>query len=125
MIFVMRKDQFIESADHYTMRGLAAFMIPLAVAFACMLVYWPFQQRFEAFLGDKFAAPTSDILGMLPIVVPFVIAFLLMVPFSRRIQRKMGMPCPHCGGGLECYKPIVVASKNCPHCGMKVLDDSP
>lgn len=120
----MRKDQFIAAADHYTKRALAAFMIPFALAFACMLLYWPFQQRFEAYLGAKFAAPMSDILGMLPTVVPFVIAFLLLIPSSRRVEQKLGVACSHCGKNLAASRMIVIASKNCPHCGMKVLDDS-
>jgi len=48
-----------------------------------------------------------------------------MILFSRRIDRNLGIPCPHCAKSLTNSKPIVIASKNCPYCGMKVIDDNP
>jgi hypothetical protein len=120
----MNKDQFIKLAEHYNKRALAALMIPFLLAFACIVAYWPFQHRFEEYLGAKFAAPTSDILALAPSVTPFIVAFIALIPLSRRIERKLGVSCSHCGKALACFKAIVVASKNCPHCGVRVLDDN-
>jgi hypothetical protein len=31
--------------------------------------------------------------------------------------------CPHCDGPLQLYAPIVITTRNCPHCGRRVLAD--
>jgi hypothetical protein len=124
MIFVMRKDQFIEAADRYAKRSFAALMILMLLAAVCMAAYSPFRKGFEAFLNSRFPEPTSDILAIIPMALPITVALGLLVPLERRLQQKLGLPCPHCGKSLATSRMIVVASKNCPHCGMKVLDDN-
>jgi DNA-directed RNA polymerase subunit RPC12/RpoP len=125
VIFVMRKDQFIEAAAHYNTRALIPCVIPLLLGVACEAVYSPFYHRFEAYLDLRFAGTTSAILAVMPVALPATVALCLIIPLSRRMEQKLGVPCPHCGKALACYKGIVIASKNCPHCGMKVLDDNP
>jgi DNA-directed RNA polymerase subunit RPC12/RpoP len=124
MFFGMRKDQFIEAADRYNKRGLVALLIPLSLAIGWVLAYLPFQHRFEAYVGTRFAGTISDILLVVPIALPVTVAFGLLISLSRQIDRKLGVACPHCGKTLASFRAIVIASKNCPHCGMKVLDDS-
>ncbi len=123
MLFGMRKDQFIEAADRHNKRELLAFLIWFSITFGCVAVYIPFQHRFEASLGSRFAGPWSDILAVMPFAVPATIGFCLLIPLGRQIERKLGVGCPHCGKTLSNFRAIVIASKNCPHCGMKVLDD--
>ena len=121
----MRKDQFIESAAHYNTRALLPCIIPLLCAVGCEAVYSPFYHRFETYLNLRFAGITSAILAVMPAALPVAVALWLIIPLSRRMEQKLGVPCPHCGKALAGFKAIVVASKNCPHCGRKVLDDSP
>jgi hypothetical protein len=121
----MRKDEFIKAVSSYTRRATAAFLIPMLLAFACIIAYMPFQHRFEACLGSKFTGQMSDILAMAPMALPLLLALVVFIPLSRRIDLAMGVPCPHCGKPLAQFKAIVIASKNCPYCGRKVLEDTP
>lgn len=120
----MRKDQFIEAATNYNKRALAACLIPLLIALVCVVSYAPFQRRFELYLGSRFAGPIPDILAMTPATLPVIVAFAVMIPLSRRIDRRFGIACQHCGKPLAHFKAIVIASKNCPYCGLMVLDDN-
>jgi len=62
-------------------------------------------------------------LAVLPMAVPTVLAFMLIIPLARRIERQSGIACPHCAKALANHKAIVIASRNCPCCGKKVIDD--
>jgi DNA-directed RNA polymerase subunit RPC12/RpoP len=119
----MRKDQFIKEAASYNRRSTAIFVIPLLLAFGFIIAYGPFQRRFEAYLDSRIAGPVPDILRLLPVAIPFLLALCAIIPLTRRNDRDMGVACPHCGNPLAQFKGIVIASKNCPYCGKKVLDD--
>lgn len=121
----MRKGQFIVAADRYNKRGFVVLLIWFSITFGCVAAYTPFQHRLEAYLGSRFTGPTSDILAVMPFVLPVTIGFGLLIPLGRQIERKLGVACPHCGKTLSNFRAIVVASKNCPHCGMKVLEENP
>jgi len=121
----VHKDQFIKAANIYNRRAVAIFMIPLLLALVFMIAYSPFQRRFEAYLRSKIAGPTPGILKVLPVAIPFMIAIGAMIPLTRRNDRDLGVPCPHCRRPLAQLKAIVIASKNCPYCGKQVLDENP
>ena len=121
----MSKDQFIKAANSYNRRAAAIFIIPLLVAIGFIIACGPFQRRFEAWLASRMAGPTPDMLKLLPVAVPFLLAFGAMYPLSRRNTQALGIACPHCGKPLAQFKAIVIASKNCPYCGEKVLDEDP
>jgi DNA-directed RNA polymerase subunit RPC12/RpoP len=121
----MSKDQFIKAANSYNRRAAAIFIIPLLLALGFIIAYGPFQRRFEAYLASRIAGPVPSLLKVLPVAVPFLLAVGAMIPLTRRNDRDMGVACPHCGKPLAQFKAIVIASKNCPYCGKKVLDDNP
>ena len=120
----MRKEEFIKAANRFNRRATAIFIIPLLVALAFIIAYGPFQRRFEAYLASKIPGPTPGILQALPVAVPLVIAMGAIIMLTRRNDRDLGVPCPHCRKPLAQLKAIVIASKNCPYCGKKVLDDN-
>jgi hypothetical protein len=121
----VRKEEFIKAAASHNRRAVAVFLIPLLLAFAFIIAYGPFQRRYEAFLASRIAGPTPKLLKVLPIAVPLLIAIGAMIPLTRKNDRDLGVPCPHCRKPLAQLKSIVIASKNCPYCGAKVLEDTP
>ena len=38
-------------------------------------------------------------------------------------DREQSLACPTCGKPMAHFKAVVIASKNCPYCGARVLDD--
>jgi DNA-directed RNA polymerase subunit RPC12/RpoP len=119
----VRKEEFIRAANRFNRRATAIFIIPLLVALAFIVAYGPFQRRFEACLAAKVHGPIPGILQALPVGVPLAVAIGAIIMLTRRNDRDMGIACPHCGQPLAQLKAIVIASKNCPYCGKKVLDD--
>jgi hypothetical protein len=121
----MRIAEFNRAAEVYHKRSLFACVTPLLIALACMVAYAPFKQRFEGFLSSRFHAFPADVLSILPLALPLVTALLLLVPMARRIDRRFGISCVHCGKQLANHKPIVIASRNCPYCGKPVIEENP
>ena len=119
----MRISEFNRAASSYHKRSAIACVVPLSIGLLCLLAYAPAKQRFEAFLSTRFDAATVDILTVLPMALPTVLAFLLIIPLARRIDRQFGIACTHCGKPLANHKAIVIASRNCPYCGKRVLEE--
>ena len=114
---------FNRAADVYRKRSVIACIAPFAIALVCLLAYAPVNEHFESYLSTRLDAFAVDVLCVLPMAVPTVLAFILLIPLARRIERQSGIPCPHCGKALANYKAIVIASRNCPCCGKRVIED--
>jgi endogenous inhibitor of DNA gyrase (YacG/DUF329 family) len=118
----MRKDEFIAAANNYT-RKTVFCLIPIFLTLIWVIIYSAFKQRFEGYLNARFTHPTSDIVATAPMALPVLLSIVALLPISRGLDRAFGVPCPRCGKPLAQFKAIVIASKSCPHCGAKVLDD--
>jgi DNA-directed RNA polymerase subunit RPC12/RpoP len=121
----MRKDEFIVAATSYNKAAFVLLLIPMLLAIVCLAMYAPYHNRFEQYLESKFGGPTSAILAVVPPALPMLVALCFVVPASRRIEKKLGLTCPHCAKNVAQLRTIVITSKNCPYCGMKVLDEKP
>jgi hypothetical protein len=119
----MRISEFSHGASVYQKRSAVACIAPLSIALLCIVAYAPLQHRFEAFLSTRVDASTADVLTVLPMALPVVLAFISMIPLARRIDRQSGIACPHCTKPLANHKAIVIASRNCPYCGKRVIED--
>ena len=120
---VMRISEFNRAASAYQKQSIIACIVPLSIALLFICAYALFQKRFESFLSTMWDGSIVDVLTVLPIALPTVMAFAFMIPLARRIDRRAGVACPHCSKALANFKAIVIASKNCPHCGKRVIDD--
>jgi DNA-directed RNA polymerase subunit RPC12/RpoP len=119
----MRISEFSRAAGVYQKRSTIGCIAPLSIALVCLLAYAPFQKRFESFLSSRFDSSSTDVITVLPMALPTVLAVLLIVPLARRVERQAGIACPHCAKALANHKAIVIASRNCPHCGGRVIED--
>jgi hypothetical protein len=119
----VRISEFSRAAGTYQRKSLLACFAPFAIALICLLAYVPFQRRLEAYLSSRFGAAAVDVLTVVPMAVPVVLALASLIPLGRRIERRAGIACSHCGKALAGYKAIVIASRNCPHCGKRVIED--
>src|SRR5262245_45971621 len=120
---VVRLSEFSRAAADYQKRSAILCVTPLVLALLCIVLYAPFQRRFEAFLIGRVNPTLADVLVVLPMGLPVLLAWVYLIPLSRKIERSSGIFCPHCSKQLAGFKPIIIASKNCPHCGRRVIDD--
>lgn len=118
----MTHDEFIKAADRFHRWSVLACLLPLGGAVLCGLPFAALQDHIESAGASAFGEPAGEILRVLPIVAVVVLGVGSMVPFHRWIDRRFGVPCPHCGRPVAGHKSIVVASRNCPHCGSRILD---
>lgn len=121
---IMNIPEFSRSADIYLKRSTIACMGPLLVALVIICAYAPFQKRFEAFLSTRFESFAVDVLVVVPMALPMILAIASMIPMSNWIERKSGIACRNCGKALANHKAIVIASKSCPYCGRRVLEEA-
>ena len=119
----MTLSEYSQASARYTKRGLVACLVPLSIAMLCIVIYAPFEHRFEDFLLTKFSPAMAGVLVVLPMALPTGVALFSLVLLGWRAERMSGVPCPHCHKSLAGYRAVVVASKNCPHCGKRVIDE--
>ena len=119
----MRMSEFSRAAGAYQRKSIFACLAPFLIALICLFAYVPFQHRLEGYLSSRFSATVVDVLTVTPMALPVVLAVASLIPLGRRIERRAGIACSHCGKGLAGYKAIVIASRNCPHCGKRVIED--
>ena len=119
----MNISEFSRVSTAYQKQSLIACIGPLSIALVCIVAYAPFQRRFESFLSSRFDSTAVDVLTVLPMAMPTVLALAFMIPLARRIERRAGVPCPHCSKALANHRAIVIASRNCPYCGKRVIED--
>ena len=117
--------EFSRAAANYQKRSAIVCVTPFALGILCVVIYAPFQRRFEAFLAGRFSSTLADVLVVLPMGLPLLLALASLIPLGRKIERTAGVLCPHCSKQIAGFKPIIIASKNCPYCGRRVLDDTP
>jgi endogenous inhibitor of DNA gyrase (YacG/DUF329 family) len=115
--------EFNRAAKVWQKRSATAILVPGAILIVCGMACAPFHQRFESFLATKFDSFAADILAVLPLGLAVIIMLLCIVWLTGRVERQFGIPCPHCAKALAAHNAIVIASRNCPYCGKRVIDD--
>ena len=79
----------------------------------------------EDWLTSKFDATQADLLATAPYALITLLAFGALIIFARRVDRQFGIACVHCKKPLINFRYIVTATRNCPHCGKRVIEESP
>jgi hypothetical protein len=121
----MRRNEFILAAKSYNKRTTVLLLFPLLMLMVVTAAYAPYINRLEDYFDTKFTWVVSPFLSIAPIALPAVAALLIVIPILRRIQKSFRICCPHCRKNVAEIKGIVIATKNCPFCGMRVLDETP
>jgi DNA-directed RNA polymerase subunit RPC12/RpoP len=119
----MTIDEFNEATSQFQRRMLWMFLLgALAVLLLGSLTSWVVQTS-RLWLTVNFGGPATEIIvGLVP--VPFVLAwFAVLFIWDRRAARDPRLRCPYCAKRLDESRRLVVATRNCPHCGRKVLKE--
>ncbi len=119
----MSIEEFRKASELYQRKSLLAFY-PMLVAMMIFIAYLPFDQRFKNYIEERFQPPISDFLPGILYAIITISPFLSMIPLSKRIERKYGFTCRRCGKPLHypLSRGIIIASRNCPHCGKQVIE---
>lgn len=115
--------EFKEAARIYPRRS-ADVCWPIVAGCLCGLLWLPFYERAKEWLEHRFDPTTGDWIAVMPMMVPMTIGFGLLIPLARRAERKFAVQCQHCGKSLTSFPKIVIASKHCPSCGERVIEEA-
>jgi len=121
----MSKDEFIVATKSYNKRTMVLVIFSFLLVIVVAAAYGPHLNSFEDYLDTKFTWAVSAVLTIAPIAVLTVSTFLVVIAVLRRIEKNLGLNCPHCNKSVIRFEGIVIATRNCPFCGMNVLDETP
>jgi len=121
----MRIEEFRRSARrHVSLAWIAVLGLGLGVPLVPTVLLCSFWLSISEWLRSFFSPGTAALLPAV-MMVPIGLAAFAAIRVMRRIDRRYGIPCPHCGRFLAHGSPVVIASKNCPFCGGRVLSVEP
>jgi len=118
-------EKFNQAASEYNKRSMRACLLPLGIGLILIIAYAPFSRKTEAWLASKFGATQADWLSTAPYALVTLLAFGALIILARRVDRQFGIACVHCKKPLINFRYIVIASRNCPHCGKCVIEENP
>jgi hypothetical protein len=121
----MSRAEFILATKSYNQRTTVLALLPILLIIVVTAAYAPYFNRIEDYFGTRFAWAVSAVLAIAPIALPATAALLVVIPVLRKIEKNVGPICPHCRKNVAQFKGVVIATRNCPFCGMKVLDETP
>ena len=121
----MSRAEFIVAAKTYYKRTEILVFSPFLLIMVVAAVYAPYHNTIQDYFDSKFSWAVSAFLSIAPIAFPAFAAFLVMVPFLRRVQKNPLICCPHCRKNVADIRGVVIATNNCPFCGLQVLDEKP
>jgi predicted Zn-ribbon and HTH transcriptional regulator len=119
----MNRDEFIAATKSYNKRTMVLLLSPFLLIMLATAAYAPYFNRVEDYLETKFTWAVSAVLAIAPIAFPAVAALLVVSRILRRIEKNLSVNCPHCHNSVIQFERIVIATRNCPFCGMQVLDE--
>jgi hypothetical protein len=120
----VNREQFIVAEKFHQKRAPILFSVPLLLIVVATAAYAPYMTKLQDHFDTKFAWAVSAVLAIAPIAVPTFASLLIVIAIFRRIERKLGLACPHCHKSVIGFGSIVIATRNCPFCGLQVLDEN-
>ena len=124
----MSRDEFISTTKAYNKHEVAFVGILLLFVFVSFIGYLTFEEPFQRYRASRFSGNTSNALTAVPLFLSMFLVFVFATISRVKRERKLRILCPHCTknlAGTAMYQGIVIASRNCPYCGMKVLEETP
>lgn len=84
-------------------------------------------ERIRQFLLPRIHPDWIGVVGTLPLIPIMVAPILAAVAILALIDRRMGIPCPHCGKSLtlRCRHDEVLKTRRCGLCGNTALAEDP
>jgi len=124
----MTVEEFNQSASEYQRRILAVIGLAAFACFGCFAIsLWIFdvlgQQAIKALYVKYLGNIGSEILLGLTPLPAVLILFACIWYGERRVSADPRIRCPHCDKVLAPMRHLVVATRNCPFCGRKVLQE--
>ena len=110
-------DEFRSDHERCSRRIARTFFISIGGMFAFVLLSLGASELFEAEIGPTLSKFLPG--GLFAIGVPFMLFGFWWA--DQHHKKFPNLCCRHCGKSLVQSSGIVIASRNCPHCGRQVV----
>lgn len=114
---------FRRAVEEYQRRSNTNQIVFTALRAIWIFVYVALAVPYQALLSSRFNELWTDLLMTLPLIIPVGILLVIGVALGRRIERTWGVSCRFSGAPPGNHKRIVIASRNCPNCGQRVIQE--
>src|SRR5438093_1462240 len=116
-------DEFNRVASACQRKIVISVVLSGILAFAFLGAMLLFRDPIYAFLAREFGAAAADDLMGLVLLPALIVLFRVIWAGWRRANLDPRVRCPHCDKLLANMRSVVVATRNCGHCGRRILAD--
>ncbi len=119
-------DAFNRSARLYLRGMLIVCAITVVLTVVAATIAIRNRDPIKAWYVERFGAPAAEVLlGAVPWLPSLIVMFGGMYLVERKRGRVQELLCPHCHKQLLGMRHLVIATRNCPYCGRRVVADPP
>lgn len=123
----MTIDKFNQASAEYRRRSWAGIGLAFLAFFGTFGLGLGLIRVFDlrAACAASFGEPAAETLEGVVMLLAFPAFMAVILYGDRRASSDPRLRCPHCDKHLEAMSNLVVATRNCPHCGRRVLEEPP
>lgn len=114
-------EEFKTAVAGYRRQILIAMACAVLAALAFIGLFGVIEETLRALSIRQFGEVATEVLMGLTLFLAVLIFFGLLVLGDRVARRDERLRCPSCGQSLEGIQHLVIATRNCGHCGKRVL----
>lgn len=117
-------DALNHAARSYLRGVLMICGISFALAVAGAVIAIENRDAIRSWYTKQFGAPAAEgLVGVTPFLPAIVAIFAGIYWVERKRGRNPSLLCPHCRRNLMQMRHLVIASRNCPYCGKRVVEE--
>ena len=109
---------------HLYLRRVVIFAgVTILAVILCFVVVLPFRDQIKDWVAGRFGLSAAELaIGLTP-TPALLVMFIGILWLQRTANRTPELNCPRCKKSIVGMKHLVVATKCCPHCGVRILND--
>lgn len=112
--------QSLPVASRWSRRCSASVYYLIIASLALLL---PFDDQVKRFVAERFGEPAGELVSGLAPFPSVVVLFAGLFWLERKSKKIPELSCPACKKFIGGMRYLIVATKCCPHCGVRILND--
>lgn len=114
---------YVRECHLYLRRVVIFACVTILTVILCFAVVLPFRDQIRDWVAERFGLSAAELaIGLTP-TPALLVMFIGILWLQRTANRTPELNCPRCKKSVVGMKHLVVATKCCPHCGRRILND--
>ncbi len=116
-------DCYVRECHRFQVLVIGICVVSVLAMIGCFAIVLPYRDQLKTNLSNHIGLPYAEIaIGLTPFPsIPILFGGLIWLHY--RCKKIPELTCPTCKRFIGGMRQLVVATKCCPHCGIRVLDD--